>query len=303
MCRKIYRDRKGYLAEFLRAFEFADEAKRTLEEAYDIVFADRHAVALFEKIRRRYEHDPDAKFAYLKKLSNRIAETCRIAPYTACLLVLILLSESSKNVYAARNVSEEMWRENMRDLVYTCEQCHLVRGVYGTDCPEWYCRFFAATRFTFGKLQFETGRLGKPYEKDGISLQPDDRVIYIHIPRTGGRLLPEDVDASCAAASAFFREKYGITDVVFACHSWILYPENKKILSETSNLYSFISRFEVIDVVEDTEYKDAWRLFDTEYRGDADALPQDTSLRRAYAQRIREHKPLGVALGVWLYRA
>ena len=40
-----------------------------------------------------------------------------------------------------------------------------------------------------------------------------------------------------------------------------------------------------------------------EYKGDPSALPQDTSLRRAYADRIRENKPLGVALGVWVYRS
>ena len=150
-------------------------------------------------------------------------------------------------------------------------------------------------------MQFETGRLGKSYEKQGVKLEPDDSVIYIHIPRTGERLLPEDVDASCAAASAFYRERYGVARVVFACHSWLLYPENGKILAPTSNLFSFISRFEIIDVTEDTEYKEIWRLFDKEYDGDADALPQDTSLRRAYVQRVKEHKPLGDALGVWIY--
>jgi len=90
--------------------------------------------------------------------------------------------------------------------------------------------------------------------------------------------------------------------VVFACHSWILYPENKKILSEKSNLYSFISRFEIIDVAEDTEHKELWRLFDKDYNGNPDDLPQDSSLRRAYVQRLKENKPLGIALGVWVYR-
>ncbi|MBO7390303.1 MAG: hypothetical protein J6U39_02555, partial [Clostridia bacterium] len=151
-------------------------------------------------------------------------------------------------------------------------------------------------------LQFEIDRIGKPYEKGDVRLLPDDKVIFIHIPRTGERLLPEDVEESCARASAFFRERYGITQVIFACHSWILYPETKNILSEKSNLYSFISRFEVIDVVEDTDYKELWRLFDVDYTGNAEELPQDTSLRRAYAQRVKENLPLGVALGVWIYK-
>ena len=52
---------------------------------------------------------------------------------------------------------------------------------------------------------------------------------------------------------------------------------------------------------EDRTYSDVWRLFDKEYDGDPNALPQDTSLRRAYVQRIKNNEPLGIALGVWLY--
>ena len=295
--------RREYLLDFLRKFEFVDEARCALEEAFDRLFADRDAPRLFEEILARYEHNPDGKASFLIESSDRIAEKCGVHRYTLYLLMWILLSESSKKVYAERGVSEEMWRSNMRDLRYWCDHCFLVKGVYGTAWPEWPVRFFAATRFTFGKLEFETDRLGKEYVKGCICLHPDDKVIFIHIPRTGGRLSPEEVDASAQAASAFFKERYGIKDVVFACHSWILYPVNKEILSERSNLYSFLSRFEVIDVVEDTEYRDLWRLFDTDYRGDPDELPCDTSLRRAYAQRVREHKPLGVALGVWVYRS
>ena len=152
------------------------------------------------------------------------------------------------------------------------------------------------------KLQFEMCPLGKTYEKDGVRLCPDDQVIFVHIPRTGERLLPEDVDAAAAAASDFYKQKFGVEKAVFACHSWLLYPENKNMLSPSSNLYSFMSRFDVIDVEEDTEYKEVWRLFDKDYDGNADDLPQDTSLRRAYAKRIKEGKPLGVALGVWVYK-
>lgn len=304
MCKnKSTFDHKTYLSDFLREFDFPAEATRTFEDAYDLVFADKVAVRLFEKIRARYQKNPDGKATFLVETSNKIAERRAVNRYTVYMLVWILLSESSKKVYADRNVSLDMWRSNMRDLRYWCDHCYLVKGVYGTAWPEWPYRFFAATRFSFGKLQFETDRIGKAFAKDGVKLAPDDKAIFIHIPRTGERLLPQDVDEACAAASAFFREKYGFKDIVFACHSWILYPENKRMLSERSNLYSFISRFEVIDVQEDTLYKEVWRLFDKEYNGDADALPQDTSLRRAYAQRIKEHKPLGVALGVWVYRS
>ena len=294
--------RKAYLLDFLCEFGYPAEAKNALEKAFDLVFSEKRNLRAFEKIRSRFEKKPDEKLSFLVAAADKIAATSALHPCTVYLLLLILLSESSKTVYAKRNVPLEMWRSNMLDLKYVSDNCVLLKGVYGSYCPLWAGRFFAATRFTFGKLQFETDRLGKEYNKGGVHLRPEDKVIYIHIPRSGERLMPEDVDASCEAASAFFQQRYGLKQVVFACHSWLLYPENKQMLSPTSNLYSFIDRFDIINVQEDTEYKEIWRLFDKEYDGDADSLPQDTSLRRAYAQRVKEKKPLGLGLGVWVYK-
>ncbi len=295
--------RKQYLCTFLHEFGYSTEAVTALTDAFDAIFGRAEGVRLYEDIRAHFIKAPDDRYTYLIEASDKIAETCRLSPCTVYLVVLMLLSDSSKVVYAERGVSEEMWRNNMRDLKFNADNCFLVKGIYGViGSPRWYERFLAATRFTFGKLQFETGCLGREYEKDGLILSPDETVIYIHIPRTGESLYPADVDAACRAACDYYRTKFGLTKIVFACHSWLLYPENKRILSETSNLYSFISRFDIVDVEEDTTHKELWRLFDMDYTGDADALPQDTSLRRAYVKRLKENKPLGLALGVWLYK-
>lgn len=294
--------RRAYLLSFLSDFDYQSDAREELLSVFDQIFADQKSRAFFQEIERRYKRCPDTRFSLLGQVADRLAEQCGCSVYPVHLVVLILLSESNKAVYEKRGLSPEMWRRNMLDLKYCNDLCKILKGHYGTYCFFWSGRFFSGTRFTFGKLQFERGPLGKAYEKDGIRLQPEDQVIYIHIPRTGEPLLPEDVDAACAAASDFFKQRYEIEEVIFACHSWLLYPENEKILSKTSNLYSFISRFEILDVEEDTEYKELWRLFDKDYDGNADALPQDTSLRRAYAQRVKEKLPLGIALGVWVYR-
>ena len=295
-------EEKAYLRAFLFGFGYSDEAYADLTAAFDKIFANKKSRALFEKIRRRFERCPDTRFSRLTVIADRIAEVSGANRYAAYLVVLILLSASSKAVYEKRGLSDEMWRQNMLDLKYYNDLCKIRKGEYGTYSFDWSGRFLAGSRFTFGKLQFEMCPLGREYYNDGLRLHPKDQVIFIHIPRTGERLLPQDVDDACAAASAFFKQRYGVKDVVFACHSWLLYPANKTMLSPSSNLYSFMSRFDVIDVQEDTEYKEAWRLFDKDYDGDPDDLPQDTSLRRAYAQRIKEGKPLGVALGVWVYK-
>ena len=298
----LFEKRKEYLRSFLSDFGYNEGSEKALISAYDTIFAQQEAASLYEDIRVHFIKAPDDKFGYLVETSKHIAEKCGISEYTVYLVLLILLSEESKKVYTERGVPLEMWHDNMLDLKYNCDECILIKGAYGTFCADWAARFFAATRFTFGKLQFETGCLGKKYEKAGLTLAPDETVVYIHIPRTGERLYPADVDDAASAASEYYREKLGLKKIVFACHSWLLYPENKRILSKASNLYSFISRFDIVDVAEDTTHKELWRLFDMDYTGDADALPQDTSLRRAYVKRLKENKPLGLALGVWLYK-
>ena len=295
------KESKEYLSDFLRDFDYPTDTQNALFDAFQRVFSNETSRGSFEKLRATYEADPDMRFSLLKSACDKIADENTLSPYVVYLLVLILLSESSKWVYALRGLSEKMWRDNMTDLKYTADLCAVMKKTQGTYCPEWYAGFFSGKRVTFGRLQFEPGRTGKPYRKGDVKVSAKDTVIYIHIPRTGENLSPEKVDAACAEASAYFKEKFQTQRIVFACHSWLLYPENKHILSETSNLASFISRFDVIDVQEDTSYQDVWRLFDVEYAGDPNALPQDTSLRRAYARRIKEGKPLGQALGVWIY--
>ena len=294
---------KDYLSDFLREFEYPSDTQMALFDALQAVFSDEKSRESFEKLRANYEADPDMRFSLLKTVCDEIADGVGISAYIVYLLVLILLSECSKRVYAVRGLSRKMWHDNMMDLKYTADLCAVMKREQGTYCPEWYGGFFSTKRVTFGRLQFEPGCLGKPYRQGDVEVSSDDMVIYVHIPRTGENLSPEKVDAACAAASAYFKGKYPEKRVVFACHSWLLYPENKRVLSETSNLASFLSRFDVIDVEEDTTYRDVWRLFDREYNGNPDDLPQDTSLRRAYSQRIREGKPLGIALGVWVYRS
>ena len=294
-------DRKGYLTEFMRDFDFPDEAQSSASDALDKIFAVPECRGVLENVCRLYEKNREFDWSAAIDSAARLAELSSQNVFTVNLVVLVLLTEISKKHYTAEGVSEEIWRQNFKDLRYKCAECKLVKGVHGIFCPGWYDRFFNVTRFSFGKLQFETNDFGHEYSKNGLSLLPEDRVIYVHIPRTGEKLYPADVDDACLNASAFYKKKYGFERIVFVCHSWLLYPLNKQLLSANSNLYSFISRFDIIEEGESADYKDAWRLFDVEYNGDPEELPRDTSFRKAYYQRIKNREPLGWGFGVWIY--
>ncbi len=96
----------------------------------------------------------------------------------------------------------------------------------------------------------------------------------------------------------FFGERFRVDPVVFVCHSWLLFPRNREVLSPDSNLYSFISDYDILKTEEYDDYSEAWRLFDVNYEGDVEKLPQDTSFRRAYAEWIRKGERTGGAYGV-----
>ena len=295
------KDLKGYLCGFMREYGYDKEALSAASDACDAVFAAPACRDIFEDLRRLYEQNAKFDFSAVINSCEEIAKRSSVNVYTVNLVVLILLTEISKKHYAADGVPEDIRRRNFTDLKYKCTECKLVKGVWGIFCPTWYERFFNVTRFAFGKLQYELIDFGHEYEKNGLSISPEYQVINVHIPRTGEKLYPADVDDACLRASAFYKQKYGLERIIFVCHSWLLYPLNKELLSEGSNLYSFISRCDIIESCDGTDYKDAWRLFDVDYKGDPEVLPRDTSLRRAYYERIKNRKPLGWGFGVWIY--
>lgn len=157
------------------------------------------------------------------------------------------------------------------------------------------------SRFAIGKLQFELVPFEEKYEKDGVVLTPESTVINVHIPRTGTKLDRESQLAAYEHAAAFFKERYHLEQIAFVCHSWLLFPRNKEVLLPQSNLYAFISDFDIIKQGEFETYEEVWRLFDMNYNGEVEKLPQNTSFRRAYADWIRKGEKTGWGFGVKIY--
>ena len=89
---------------------------------------------------------------------------------------------------------------------------------------------------------------------------------------------------------------------LFTCSSWLLDPWNLTVLNPASNLAAFIGDFEIVSSHLYDGYGDLWRLFDCNYTGDPAALPRDSSLRRAYADRVARGEPTGSGRGFFRMR-
>ena len=99
----------------------------------------------------------------------------------------------------------------------------------------------------------------------------------------------------------YFSNRFNTNKLPFVCWSWLLYPPNEKILPETSNIVQFMRKY---DIIEMEEYGEAYNpvahiLFNREKMGDVATLPQDTSLRKRYAEFLQKGGKTGWGYGVF----
>ncbi len=112
---------------------------------------------------------------------------------------------------------------------------------------------------------------------------PGDAVISVHIPEKKA-FDREIIDASFERARTFFKKRYPDLDIkAFVCTSWLLAPELKAFLKNTSNILYFqnlYTKFPILcqglDVFNFVFYKSLKSVNEL----DIDALPGSTSLER-----------------------
>ena len=291
-------DFKTYLNNFFLEYDYSKEDAHVLMDAYVKISKSPSMSNLWNRALELYEKDINCDYEELVRIADEIAETVNLQEYTLEMLVLIGISQKAREICSDYGMDFEMFHNNMLDLKYKLEECKLVKGIVGTFVPKWYKGFFNFTRFTFGRLQFEIVDFGDNYEAKGITLTPDSKVINVHVPRTGTPLDEKSCDESFKMAKEFFaRELNNVC--VFVCHSWLLYSENKNILSPKSNTYKFMQRFELIDTKIDKEKCNLWRIFDTEEKN-VDRLPENTPMQKAYLKHLKSGGKLGYSKGVYV---
>jgi len=290
---------REYLKGFLLECEYPSAATQELMFAYDKIAANSKDD--FEKLISEYEKSYDIDYIAAIEKMNGISLASSVHEYTGALLLFLCYTRGLRGYYEERGISYEIFKNTVLDLKYKMDECLCVKGIAGTFVAKWFAGFFRLERFALGRLQFEIVEFGCEYDSDEISLTPDSRVINVHIPRTGGHLDRESVLSSYKLAADFYRQMLG-EKIVFTCSSWLLFPKNKEMLRQNSNLLAFINDFNIYASGEYPDYKEVWRLFDTEFDGDASHLPANTSLRRAYIDLISRGEKTGWGKGVFLYK-
>ena len=288
---------KDYLLSFFKEFEYEMSDAEFLFSAYEKIEKCHEASLLFKEIIKCYEID--FKLLYKELVIDKTVKAANLSsvhPYTAMLLIHILMSKRLRKLYRENGIDYVIFKDTLLDLKWKLLECKAVKGIVGISSFRWFEGFYRLERFALGRLQFELLAAKCDYEKDGIVLKKgESTVINVHIPRTGKPIDKESCDASYDAARKFFKKMTG-EDLHFACRSWLLFPENKKILPGKSNVYRFMSEYDIVSF----EYnlgEDLWRLFDTEEKN-PDKLPTDTTLRRLYVEHLKNGGRVGEGYGI-----
>ena len=289
-----------YLRNFLEMFDYPEASRPVLCDAYTRICNDARWGERYQDLMRRYAGNKDCDYKLLAEDMAEISQAAGIHRYTGQLLMYICLSRQLREFYREAWIAESVWLDSMMDLKYKLLECKAVYGIWGTF-TNWFDKFFTLNRFAMGRLQYEMSTLNRDYSKHGVTLNPQSKVLGVHIPRTLTRLDRQSVEASFAQADRFFRDWFAGEPTVFACGSWLLFPRHRQMLPPESNIVGFMDRFDIIDHGFSKDYSEVWRLFDCLYTPELDKMPQDSTLRRAYVDLMRRGEKTGWGFGVCVY--
>lgn len=289
---------KDNAQEFMQKLDFPLDAQRELLNKLDIILQTPEYANTFCSALDYYDNE---SFDFSKMLESikTLAQSADICEYTMYMLLFICLAPKLHKRYTKKGISDEIFYATMADLKYKLEECRLIYNKCGTFVPRWYQGFFNMKIFALGRLQFEINHTWFDCTVGDVHIPKGTKVLSVHIPRTNTRLEHTLVLDSYKQAAEFFKAEFD--KIIFICNSWLLYPWNREVLKDGSNLADFYDDFTIVESGEYKDYSEVWRLFDCLYDGNPDNLPNDTSLRRAYIDRIKAEQPIGYGTGVIVF--
>lgn len=280
--------KREYILSVMQKYGFNDIAILQITDAYDKIQCCIKAKSIFEQQIGIYEHDVMFDFyGSLNNIKNACA-VCDVREEAGILAYIICLTEHLKTLYEAKKYSTAMFDGIMEDIKSKNDECYNVLGFYGTFVGSWFARFFNLTQFALGRLEFEPRYLPAEMSFDGEVIKKGTFVIAVHIP-SGKPLDISQCKKSFESAYDFFVSLFPNKTVIFYCGSWLLAPDNKKLLPPNSNIVKFMDFFK-ISAAENTIEKDFWRIFGKADCSDFKSLPKNNSLRRIYAECAEKGK-------------
>lgn len=288
---------RNYIEQFCKKQEWPKEAEDTILKAWDDIMDTPAAAEKMQQWLNAYDEDIHMDYTAAIADMKTVAQLIEVSNYTTELLLFVALSRHTRELYLEKGISMQVFKDSMLDLRWKLFECHKLHGVWGSFAAFWFPGFFDLTRFALGRLQFEKIPLPEKCAKvAGEGKKLPDTALNVHIPSCGP-LTVEACDDAFRQAAEFFHEDFPDGEIPVCCFSWLLFEGHREMLPEQSNIRRFQDRFTVFETFE--ENGDLWRVFGTRQIEDVEALPEKTSLQRAYKKWLLDGKTAGGSNGVF----
>lgn len=281
---------KEQFVSMLREFDYAEDEIAALSEYYEKMMASDTVRADMEGFLSDYTERGELDVKRLKELSQAAADAVGIHEYSARLVYFLLPVPHCRKYFDAEGLGYDEWYGSMIDMKWKLRECLTVYGIYGTFV-DWFGDFFFARRVAFGRLQFNLTKVPADFASGDIDIKKGDLALAIHIP-TDSRtpFTKENRMDAYRRAEKYFAKFFPGGKVLLSCGTWLFNPAHENILPESSNIRSFMSEFVMDDGTLKHGNDNAWRIFGRgtrPYDENADALPEDTSMMRAYKKHMQ----------------
>lgn len=220
------------------------------------------------------------------------------------LMILIYKIVKLMDMYNEKGLPLKVMFDTLSDLTLRQKMYYEKCGKLGLNDEDimWLRHIYRLEIFKLGSLQFEITHMnpltwkGITYYDDAFKKVPiGTEILNVHI-RKGVDFSKEAVNKSFDMAEEFFSKYFPNHNFkAYTCNSWMLYPRNSEVLSETSNILDFAKRFEIIGETNNTEFTLKF-IFGGRYRSKKD-YPSETSLQRNALKNINS---LGAGCGILL---
>lgn len=290
-----------FALDFMKKVDMPEEAISFYEDVFGLVLAEKELMFTLFALERRYMC-VTRRFVSLKAPLMSLARKLKLPQETVDFMFLLFCLRTLHERYIQKGYSEELFYDTMSDLKYKLIECRDVKGIWGTFVASWNDGFYRMERFALGRFQYEVTRWAwTKYEKHGIKIKNRRKVVNFHIPSSKEPITYDVRVDSYKKAKEFYKDMFGDKPALFVCTSWLLYEPHREFLPEKSNILDFMDDFDIIKSIPVPGFHDGWRVFADKAKLPPEQLPEDTSLQRAFKQRLVEKKSLGYGYGLVIF--
>ena len=180
------------------------------------------------------------------------------------LTCMLLCAEECRADFEKLGLSHEIFVDTMACFTRFVTEHRNSFGLYGFDRAFWTVRQVSCVLFRMGALEYE------------LRTEEDKKQISLHIPSDADISLPS-LRASYEMAKPLLARFPDYAGVEWVCGSWLLSPNLKDFLPESSRILGFQRNFTIRDTWVDEEFKE-WVYGRVDIPNEE--LPEKTSLQR-----------------------